>query len=289
MDAKGFKVDFIPDLTDPVLIAGFEGWGNALNISKTMLSFMIRQHKAERFATIQSDLFYRFDDNRPVVRIEGGILHSLKNPGGHMLFSSLADAKHDLVFLSAHEPQLNWHHFVEDLCQLMASLNVAHVVTLGSLYDNVLHTDRMISAVSSDSAFLARLKENQVAPINYQGPSAIHSLIQETGPQYDLICTSLWAHCPHYLQGPPHYGLLSFLGELLSDVWGFPLDTTELDNQWEEISKQIQTLIEENPKLKEAIKQIRKARVSTSMEGQKKATPKDDNVINLKDFLFPDH
>ena len=205
-----------------------------------------------------------------------------------MYFSSLADATHDLVFLSAHEPQLHWHHFVEMLCRLMASLDVAHVVTLGSLYDNVLHTDRMISAVSSDNDFLLLLKKNQVHPINYQGPSAIHSLIQETGPRFNLPCTSLWAHCPHYLQGPPHYGLLSFLGELLSNIWGFPLDTMDLDNQWEEISAQIQTLIEENPKLKEAIKQIRKARVSTSIEGQRKTAQKDDNVIDLKDFLFPD-
>ena len=285
MDATGFKIDFMPELKDPLFIAGFDGWGNALNISKTMLSFMIRQHKAECFAVIESDRFYRFDDNRPIVRIKNGTLQSLKDPGGKLCFSPLSGANHDLLFLSATEPQLHWHHFVETLCRLMASLKVKHVITLGSLYDNVLHTDRIISAVSSDSALLGLLKKSQVTPINYHGPSAIHSLIQKTAPQYGLSCTSLWVHCPHYLQGPPHYGLLSYLGELLSNVWGFPLNTTELDNQWEAISKEIQTLVEENPKLKEAIKQIRKARVSTSMGGQKKTASKDGNVIDLKDFL----
>jgi hypothetical protein len=64
------KIDFMPDLMEPIFIAGFDGWGNALDISRGMVDYMIRKFEAKLFGKLDPDLFYRFDENRPLVDIQ---------------------------------------------------------------------------------------------------------------------------------------------------------------------------------------------------------------------------
>ena len=55
----------IPDLNDALFIAGFDGWGNALNISRGMVDYIIRKLNADPFSKINPDNFYKFDDLIP--------------------------------------------------------------------------------------------------------------------------------------------------------------------------------------------------------------------------------
>jgi hypothetical protein len=151
------------------------------------------------------------------------------------------------------------------------------------MYDNVLHTDMTISALASSKVILDQLGEKKVLSIDYKGPSAIHSTIQSEAQKRGVECISLWCHCPYYLQGTTHYGLLSHLGSLLSSWGNFDLDTTELEATWREISKQIQSIIEKNPELQGMISDLRKAKIKGSWE----ATKKDGKIIHLEDFLTP--
>ena len=82
MSEPGIQIDKLPDLKNPLLIAGFDGWGNALKISSGMAAYLVRKFKAQRFAEINPDLFFRYDEMRPVVHIEEGVLKSLTPPGG---------------------------------------------------------------------------------------------------------------------------------------------------------------------------------------------------------------
>ena len=108
------------------------------------------------------------------------------------------------------------------------------------MYDNVLHTDRVISAVASSPQTLARLSKKRITSISYNGPSAIHSIIQSEGAQRGFECTSLWTHCPYYLQGATHFGILSYLGRLIAEIANFHLNTEDLDNNWITIAAEIE-------------------------------------------------
>ncbi|MBT8371440.1 MAG: hypothetical protein HKO68_19400, partial [Desulfobacterales bacterium] len=74
MNTTGIHITELPQLNDPLLIAGFDGWGNALNISKGMVSFLIRHFGAQHFADLDADTFYNYDGLRPRVNIEEGVL-----------------------------------------------------------------------------------------------------------------------------------------------------------------------------------------------------------------------
>jgi len=277
------EIAYTPELKDPVFIAGFEGWGNALDLSRGMVDYLIEKLDAKAFGRIVPDPFYRFDENRPTVEIEEGLLKEITPPGGYFHVVQKQTAGRDMILLKAPEPNLRWLHFAEALVGLCEQLRVGTIIVLGSMYDNVLHTDALISAVASSEELLTRLKEKGLSTVNYKGPSAIHSTILNEAKKRRIDCFSLWCHCPFYLQGTTHFGLMSHLGSLLSSWAGFRLETHELDRTWKDLSKQIQSIIEKNPELQTMINDLRKSKIKLSWD----AARKEDKVIHLEDFLKP--
>ncbi len=287
MNDPGIHIKEMPQLENPLLIAGFDGWGNALNISNGMVGYLIRHFKAQPFADLNPDIFYRYDEQRPRVIIEDGLLKTFTSPGGSF-YSAVTDKdQSDIVILKADEPNLCWSHFVDQLFSLCRKLNVGTVITLGSMYDNVLHTDRTISGVASTGEMLSQLQKHNVNAISYQGPTAIHSIIQSEGTKRGFECLSLWSHCPYYLQGTTHFGILSHLGGLIAQLGNFHLDTEHLDKNWETLKKQINTLIEGNSELQTLITNLRKEKAKGSTARLNGKVTGHEKIINLQDFLDP--
>ena len=286
MSIQEIQIKELPQLKKPVLIAGFDGWGNALKISSGMAAYLIRKLNAKPFAKLNSDAFFRYDDARPLVNIEAGILKRIVAPGGAFHAASTDEDSNDVVILKADEPNLRWYRFIEETFSLCKQLGVETIITLGSMYDNVLHTDRVISGIASSQQLVAKLNEQNINSISYQGPSAIHSIIQLEGSKKGFQCISLWSHCPFYLQGTTHFGILSHLGELLSSIGNFDLDTADLEESWKSLNEQIQELVKNNADIQNIISELRKSKVrgsATTMKG----SLKDEKVINIEDFLEP--
>jgi len=282
---NSIRLEENPQLNPGVLIAGFEGWGNALDVSNGMAVYLIRKLKARRFASVNPDAFYRFDEARPEVVIEDGRLKTLTTVEGVFFAAKNDFGENDLVILKAREPHMGWFGFVKGLYALCQDLGIHTVVTLGSMFDAVLHTDRTVSGITTRDADRDRLKALKVSPIHYSGPSAIHSLIHTEAPKHAVNSVSLWCHCPYYLQNTVHTGLIAHLGRILAEFVGFQLDTGELEVDWERLSKNIQKLIDENPKLQHLIDTLRKEKVKGSWENVKAQLKSGDNVINLSDFF----
>jgi proteasome assembly chaperone (PAC2) family protein len=287
MSEPGINIRERPQLENPVLIAGFDGWGNALNISNGMAAYIIKRLNAKKIADLDPDTFYRYDEQRPVVNIVEGNLKSLKPPGGSFYAIKTGADQNDLIILQADEPNLQWFKFVDLLFSICRDQQVDTIITIGSMYDNVLHSDRIISGVASSPQMLSKLNQKRVNAISYQGPSAIHSIIQSEGTKRGFECISLWSHCPYYLQGTTHFGLLSYLGELIAGIMNFQLDTLDLKANWKKLEKQIDKLIESNSELQALISNLRKEKVKGSTAQLKNAARSDEKIINLQDFLDP--
>lgn len=275
----------MPKLNNPLFIAGFEGWGNALNVSEGMVSFLIRKLGAKRFARVNPDLFYRYDKSRPFVDIKEGILNEISPPGGAFYVAETRSCGRDIVLLKSEEPHLRWGYFMDILFSLCQDLGVESIFTVGSMYDNVLHSDRIVSGIASDETLFADIQQKQVIPINYQGQSAIHSTIHVEAQKRGFQSLSLWCHCPYYLEGAVHFGLLAHMGNLLSFFGGFELDTQEMETEWKKLNRQIQELIDGNPELQTMVSEIRKAKVRASWTGMKGTIKKSEKVIKLDDYI----
>ena len=285
MDTQGILIREMPVLKKPVLVAGFGGWGNALNVATDALDYLIRHFEAEPFARLDPDAFFRHDQSRPTVKIVDGVLEDMAWPDLTVYSVHTGVEESDLVILKADEPSLNWYRFTDELLALCRALSIRMVITLGSMYDNVLHSDRIISGMASREAMRTRLKQEGLHLISYQGPSAIHAVIQSEAARVGLECLSLWSHCPYYLQGTSHFGLLASLCHILGKVAAFAIDTAVLEERWTALNRHIQTLIETKPELREMINKLRKEKLRGTVSGRKATGKKEEKVINIKDFF----
>ncbi|MBW2438980.1 MAG: PAC2 family protein, partial [Deltaproteobacteria bacterium] len=123
MNDPGINIRELPQLEKPLLIAGFNGWGNALNISDGMASYLIRHFGARPFAELNPDIFYRYDEQRPRVSIENGLLKNFILPKGSFYSAATDKDQSDVVILNADEPNLGWMHFVDLLFSLCRKLD----------------------------------------------------------------------------------------------------------------------------------------------------------------------
>lgn len=263
------------------MVACFDGWGNALEVSKGMGEFLIRSFRAQPFGEINGDPFYLTRERRPIISVENGIMKNLVPARCKLYIAPKDRAGRDIVILMGEEPDLHWSRFIKAVMTLCRDMAVKTIVSCGALQDNILPTDMIISAFASSQKLLDSLREQNVGLIDYSGPSSIHSSLHFEAKKQGFDAVGIYAHCPYYLQGIKHVGLIAHMGTLLSNWAGFTLDTQSLLTAWQDLNKQIQNAIKENDALKEIVSQIRKIRSQ-----QNGSTVKSDaNVINLKDYL----
>ena len=280
MYENSLQFDFLPAPNNPLMVACFNGWGNALDISWGMADFIIRKLDAKVFGHIDSDIFYSFDEKRPSVEIKEGILNKIEYPAGLFYITNPSESERDIIIFRAVEPSLKWLYFSDIVLSVCEKFGVNTIICIGSKFDNVLHTDTVISAVASNSALLSTLYTENIRYADYSGQGGIHSALSFEAQKRKIDFIDLWCHCPQYLQGTTHFGMLYKLGNILSEIGGFKLETDELEITWQEVSRQIQDIIDKNPDLKGMIDDLKKEYCKTIDENQ----DKHGKIINFDNF-----
>ena len=274
-----------PSLREPALVAAFGGWGNAGEVATSTVDFMVNSLKAEELATLESDDFYLFSVNRPLVNIANGHLKSLDLPRSRFYFSTNSPGR-DLILFIGPEPQLRWHQYMESFMQLCQRFGVRTFITLGGLHDEVLHNETKISVAGASLDDVQRLRQlsEPVELIDYVGPSAVHSLFLAKAQEQKMESISLWAHAASYLQGT-NYKLCSGLIKRLNLLLGLEVDPTELDLSWKLVEDQIDGLIKKNEQLRQHVEEL-KSREKRGGFAPRPSSPA--KVIRLDEFLKQD-
>ncbi len=269
-----------PALNNPILIAGFGGWSNAGNIALKSIEYIIEKKGAALIAEIDPDHFYQFTQNRPVINIKEGRLQDLHLNSISFYYWPNNEGENDLILLKAQEPDNRWPTFVQILIHLCKQWGVSHIMSLGGMYDDVLHTEDIVSGVYSFGEWREVFIKEDIHLIEYEGPSGIHSLIMQRAEKENYQFIGLWGHSPLYLRGT-NFRVVIRVITLIASFFAFSIDTLELESSLKEFEHQIEEILEKNSELKEHIEKIKKIR---SGELRKKDTPK---IINIKDFIRP--
>jgi proteasome assembly chaperone (PAC2) family protein len=269
-----------PPLHNPVLIAGFGGWSNGGNIALKSIDYIIQKKGATLTAEIDPDPFYQFTQNRPVITIKEGRLQDLNLERISFYYCPNKEGDHDLILLKAQEPDYRWPTFVQLLFHLCKQWGVSLMISLGGMYDDVLHTEAVVSGVYSFGEWKEVFIKNHIHLIEYEGPSGIHSLIMQRAEKESCPFMGLWGHSPLYLRGT-NFKVIIRIITLIASFFEFSIDTLELESSLKQFDHQIGEILEGNSELREHIEEIKKLRGG---EGRKKDTPK---IINIKDFFRP--
>jgi hypothetical protein len=284
---KGFRLIDDPPLSNPVCLIAFDGWGDALNVSTALVHYLMRVTSAAPLAEIDPDPFFSYDQQRPTVRISQGRLADFSPPEAKFFYAkapivSPEDDRPDLIFFRGEEPTLCWRQFVDLFLAVCARFGEVTLFSVGGLYDRVLHSEALFSAIYTSGALTARLP-GRVQPATYSGPGSIHTLLHAEAKRRNLPALSLWAHCPHYIQNTTHYGLVAELVQMVCAFTGYELDHRPLLTRWEKVERQIDALADENDEVREVIEGLRRQR-RQGRAADKSVEKTETKIVRLEDF-----
>ena len=281
MDYKDIELTEIPTMENGILIAGFEGWGNALEVSRGMTDYLIRKLSAKPFGRFNPDLFYVYKERRPIVEVDEGNLVALNPPGCELFITDEKISGRSTMILAGSEPDMQWFRFADTLFSLCRAAGVKTIISCGALLDNIHHSETILSIVASTPELIEKLRSQGASVINYRGESSIHSTLHSEAKKKGFDCIGIYGHCPYYLQGITHYGLLDHMGRFISQFAELDLDCEELALAWKDMAKQIHTAVDNSPELKDVVSTLKKGRARVKIGN----SDKDEKVIKLEDYL----
>jgi proteasome assembly chaperone (PAC2) family protein len=223
------RVDSLPELRKPVMIASFRGWNDGGHGASMAGTFLARTWEAEKFADIDPERFFDFGSTRPQVSLVDGTTRRIDWPENAFHHAQLESASQDAVLLLGSEPGLRWRTFCSLVTGLAGDLGVEMVVTLGSLLADVTHTrPAPVTASASDAAMVERLG---VQASRYEGPTGIVGVLHDACRSASIPSVSLWAAVPHYVSMTASPPAAKALCERLSTLIDVTVDTSELQAQ----------------------------------------------------------
>jgi len=244
----------LPQLRDPVLVAAFEGWNDAGDAASGAVEHLELIWDAEPLAELDSEDYYDYQVNRPMVRQVDGVTREIVWPSTAMSVCSPPGIERDIVLLRGIEPNMRWRRFCADLLQFVDQLGVQTVVILGALLADTPHTRPVPvtgSAYSSDAATRFNLEQTR-----YEGPTGITGVLQDACVQAGVPAVSFWAAIPHYISQPPNPKATIALLHRVEDILDVEVPLRELPQQAEEWETSVNEMTEGDEEISEYVRSL---------------------------------
>jgi len=216
-----------PQLRNPIAVIAFGGWNDACDVASTAAEFIMEAHSdTDVFAELESDPFYDFQQQRPIIDVRDGVARSLRWPG--ITFTAVhrpLDAR-DLIVVTGQEPNLHWKTFARSIVEVLEEAGVEETILAGAYVGAVGHREPVVlSGVGSDPVSVIR---SGLASSTYQGPTGIVGVVQGACREAGIRSISMWAPTPPYLAGNPYPKAVLTVVEKIADITNLHIDTSEL-------------------------------------------------------------
>lgn len=242
-----------PELTDPVLVLGMEGWVDAGYGAATAVSGLLGGIETEVLASFDDDGLLDHRARRPVAHLRDGINTGLTWPAIELRHARPGEGR-DLLVLSGPEPDLRWREFVAGVLGLAEQLGVTLVVGLGAFPAPVPHTRPVRLAATATTAELA----SQVGFIagSIDVPAGIHAALERGFAEAGLPCVGIWARVPHYVAAMPYPAASAALLDKLSQLAGIPVNSDALHRAADVTRRRVDELIANSQEHSEMVRQL---------------------------------
>lgn len=224
----------------PVVVAAFEGWNDAADAATGVVEHLALTGEAEPFAEIDSEGYYDYQVNRPVITQVAGVTRRIEWPATRLTRCRLTPGGRELILVHGIEPNLRWRAFTAELLDLFSQAGAAAVITVGALLADTPHTRPVPITGSAHSAELA--ERLGLSDSNYEGPTGITGVLQDACVRAGIPAVTLWAAVPHYLSQPPNPKVVVALLRRLADVLDEPVPLGDLPRQaeeWQETAREM--------------------------------------------------
>ena len=249
------------------MVIAFGGWSDAGEAATGVISHLLStlsgdsdspEFAPELIAEVDSEDFYDFQVNRPLIFVDDSMIRSLTWPGVQIFGLPNPHGERDFVVVRGVEPSMRWRGFASQLLDLADDLEVELVITLGSMLADTPHTRAIpVSGTGAHPDIEARLG---VEVSRYEGPTGILAVIQDGCVRRGIDAVALWAAVPHYANASPSPKATLALVNGLEDFLEINLpqgDLPELAREWE---RSVSEMVKEDSDIEEYIKTLEESK-----------------------------
>jgi proteasome assembly chaperone (PAC2) family protein len=281
METNYLRIDDLPELREPILLAAFAGWNDASQVATHAVTTLAAAWSASRFANIDPEPFFDFTASRPTISLSPLGQRELEWPTNAFFAHRLETSDRDVVLLLGVEPQLRWRTFCSLVAQLAEQVQVSCLVTLGGLLTDVPHTvEPRLSGFASAPDLLPQLRKLGVQMSTYEGPTGIVGALHDTWRRSDRPSLSLWGNVPHYISAAPNPQVSLALLRRVASLLGVTLPLESLEAQARAFNSQIDEALAENPEALEYVKQLEQ-----HFRDETAPAPAPELIEELEEFL----
>jgi len=236
-----------------IAVLAFEGWNDAGEAATAAVDHLIDQFQARLIYSFDPEPFYDFQVNRPFLKFSDDGNRKVEWRTTHIYESEL-DKNKKLLLVRGIEPSMHWKQFTREFVSLIEENDVSMVIAIGALLADTAHTRPIPVTPVAMNPEVAKRFEIDVS--DYEGPTGILGVIQESLSRKQIAGISLWAAVPHYVSQPPcpkaTMALLDALDDLI-DVKFDLVDYPERSDVWQD---QVDNLIQNDEEMIEYVKKL---------------------------------
>jgi predicted ATP-grasp superfamily ATP-dependent carboligase len=257
MRVGAFELDDpIPELHEPHVLAMLDPWIDVGSVGTLTLAWLEKHFQAEDLGRIsRPGNFFDFTRYRPTIYYDEDGKRQVAVPNTYMTYGR-GTGGHDFIFLHLLEPHNHSDLYIESIVRVLARMGVKRYCLLGSMYDYVPHTMPLqVTGGSSGKHTTSELEGLGIESSKYQGPTTITTLISQKAPDLGMETMSLIAHIPQYTQLEEDYSGAARLMDMISSVYGIPVDQEYYERARQQ-AEEVNQALSKNPQLKAVVKEM---------------------------------
>ena len=257
------------------MVIAFGGWSDAGEAATGVINHLLStlssdcdspEFAPELIAEVDSEDFYDFQVNRPLIFVNDSMIRSLTWPGVQIFGLRNPTGERDFVVVRGVEPSMRWRGFASQLLDLADDLEVELVITLGSMLADTPHTRAIpVSGTGAHPDIAARLG---VEVSRYEGPTGILAVIQDGCVRRGIDAVALWAAVPHYANASPSPKATLALVNGLEDFLEINLPQGDLHEEAREWEKSVNEMVKEDSDIEEYIKTLEESKDATEISDE---------------------
>jgi proteasome assembly chaperone (PAC2) family protein len=242
-----------PDVDEPVLVIGLDGWIDAGFAANTAIGHLREVMDTSLVATWDADVLVDHRSRRPAMHLVEGVNTGMTWPAIELRHGRDPDGR-DVLLLVGAEPDVRWRRFSADVVTLATELGARLAVGFGAYPAPVPHTRQSRLATTATTPELAAQAGQIRSTLDV--PSGAMAAIERACADVDLPATGLWAQVPHYVSAMPYPDAAASLVDGLAALAGLRLDASPLREAARVLRVRLDGLVADNPEHQAMVTQL---------------------------------
>lgn len=259
------------------MVIAFGGWSDAGEAATGVITHLLGElgssdsenidiSNSTLLGEVDSEDYYDFQVNRPLIFVDSSMIRSLTWPGVQIFGVRNPDGDRDFVLVRGVEPSMRWRTFASEILDLAEDLEVELVITLGSMLADTPHTRAIpVSGTGAHPDIATRLG---VEVSRYEGPTGILAVIQDGCVRRGIDAIALWAAVPHYANATPSPKATLALVNGLEDFLEISLPQGDLPERALAWESAVNEMVKEDSDIEEYIKTLEESKDASEISDE---------------------